>query len=88
MDERSTGADGVQSREQVVDVRPPEGHADGHPSRARGIPLPRLAALADRLDRDRPVRIWAGTGRSARFAWKAVKILRDLGFRDVEPLGG
>lgn len=68
---------------QVVDVRPPEGYRDGHLPGAFSIPLPRLPAEAFRLDPARPVVLYAGSRRTARFARRAAGTLRGLGFGDV-----
>jgi glyoxylase-like metal-dependent hydrolase (beta-lactamase superfamily II) len=65
---------------QVLDVRRPGEYASGHVPRALSIPLDRLEAEVDRLDRSRPTAvICAGGYRSSA----AASLLLRHGFRDL-----
>jgi rhodanese-related sulfurtransferase len=64
----------------VLDVRRPGEYASGHVPRARNVPLDRLEAEADRLDRARPTAvICAGGYRSSAGA----SLLLRHGFSDL-----
>jgi len=69
----------------VLDVREREEYLAGHLSEARSLPLHRLISEADRLPRDRPLLLICRSGRRSE---RAMRILLDLGFEDVQNLRG
>lgn len=70
---------------QVVDVRGPGEHEDGALPGAVNLPLPRLLALLDRVDRDRPVLVHCAGGYRSSVA---ASLLRARGYSDVTDLIG
>jgi rhodanese-related sulfurtransferase len=75
----------VASGGTVVDVREPGEYAEGHVPGAVNIPLGRLTARLDELDRTTPVHLICASGnRSAAMA----DVLRAHGFIAVNVRGG
>jgi rhodanese-related sulfurtransferase len=58
---------------QLVDVRAASEHAAGHIAGARHLPLERLDAEADELDRDRPVVFYCRGGERSGMAAEAFR---------------
>jgi rhodanese-related sulfurtransferase len=79
-------AERIAANAELVDVRTEEEHAAGHIAEARRIPLDRLQAEADTLDRGRPLVFYCrGGDRSAAAAaafrasgWEAYSIAGGL----------
>ena len=61
----------IAGRAQVVDVRTPEEYAAGHIEGAVHMPLERLDAEADQLDRDRPIVFYCRAGTRSGMAAEA-----------------
>jgi SulP family sulfate permease len=76
----------IRSRSpMIVDVREPEEYALGHLTGARLISLQQLMSEIDRLPRDRPLLLICRAGRRSK---RALRMLIDLGFEDVQNLKG
>ncbi len=75
----------VRTKEVFVDVRPPEVYRSGHIPGALNIPLDLLKMSKEKLgDKDVHIAVYCQDGnRSAR----GVKILRDMGYKNVKDFG-
>jgi phage shock protein E len=70
---------------RVVDVRTPGEFASGAYPKAKNIPLDRLDARMDELDKRKPLVLYCASGsRSAQ----AARLLKRAGFADVVSAGG
>jgi len=68
----------------LIDVRTPAEFSQGHPAKARNIPLGELRAKAFELDPDQPVVLYC---RSGARSGQALAMLRSAGFTRVMDLG-
>lgn len=70
---------------QLLDVREADEYAEGHIPGAKNVPLQALRDVADEIDLDTPLYVYCLSGGRS---FKAVTVLRGVGYTNVTDLGG
>lgn len=69
----------------LLDVREADEYAEGHIPGAKNAPLQALRDVADEIDLDTPLYVYCQSGGRS---FKAVTVLRGVGYTSVTDLGG
>lgn len=70
---------------QLIDVRTPPEHADGHLAGAKLIPLQELEGRWSEIDKSKPILLYC---RSGHRSGNALKILQDKGYAQAKHMEG
>lgn len=69
----------------LLDVREADEYAEGHIPGAKNVPLRALRDVAEEIDPDTPIYVYCLSGGRS---FKAVTVLRGVGYTNVTDLGG